>query len=114
MIKALILCIRIYEGILILYVISTWVSLAVHFPQWYATLITTLAAPVNFLFGWASFGSLGFGVVIALFLLDYLVRFLRRYDPDYQVRQAELLRQHEAARQDEAARLAAEHKPPTY
>ena len=114
MIKGLILIIRIYQGILVAFALSTWIDGLITFPDWYWAIMVLLAYPVILLFGWINIGPIGLGFVVALVLLDFLVKWLRKYDPDYQAEQEELSRQQAEAERDEASRMASEHQPPGY
>jgi hypothetical protein len=112
MIKGLILCIRIYQGILITFAISTWIDGLITLPDWYWFIMVILAYPVLFLFGWASIGPIGLEFIIGLVLLDWLVKWLRRFDPEYQQQLA--YEQQQAMQIAEQERLASEHQPPSY
>ena len=110
MVKGIIWVLRIYQWAIIAYAVSTWVGIVIPFPQGYWSFWYYLMYPVNFLFGWAHIGFIGLGVFIAYFLLSFLISWLQKFDPDYQLQQEQARAQQQ---EDDAARLAREHTPPT-
>jgi hypothetical protein len=109
MIKGFIWICKIYQWAIIAYAISTWAAILIPFPQGYWLFWSILMFPVTFLFGWARIGSIGLDVFIAYFLLNLLIAWLLKFDPDYQ-RQQELAQA--KAEPSDAERLAREHTPP--